>query len=137
MAGIGHITSRRSVHCHCPDLVRIAINRFRGSNRAASVLYIQSLRTSMEEVENHKSLLGFGTIFRLKAVRFLTALTLLFLFAQGLAEIAIPVYSQKTLGAGAAGYGLLMSAFGVGSLLALTLISQFWSRNKQQGLSLA
>jgi len=91
----------------------------------------------MEEVENHKSLLGFGTIFRLKAVRFLTALTLLFLFAQGLAEIAIPVYSQKTLGAGAAGYGLLMSAFGVGSLLALTLISQFWSRNKQQGLSLA
>ena len=102
-----------------------------------SIPHIQSLRTSMEEVENHKSLLGFGTISRLKAVRFLTALTLLFLFAQGLAEIAIPVYSQKTLGAGAAGYGLLMSAFGVGSLLALTLISQFWSRNKQQGLSLA
>ncbi len=89
-----------------------------------SIPHIQSLRTSMEEVENHKSLLGFGTIFRLKAVRFLTALTLLFLFAQGLAEIAIPVYSQKTLGAGAAGYGLLMSAFGVGSLFALTLISQ-------------
>ncbi len=102
-----------------------------------SIPHIQSLRTSMEEVENHKSLLGFGTIFRLKAVRFLTVLTLLFFFAQGLAEIAIPVYSQKTLGAGAAGYGLLMSAFGVGSLLALTLISQFWSRNKQQGLSLA
>ncbi len=90
-----------------------------------------------EEVENRKSLLGFGTIFRMKAVRFLTVLTLLFLFAQGLAEVAIPVYSQRTLGAGAAGYGLLMSAFGVGSLLALMLISQFWSRNKRQGLSLA
>jgi MFS family permease len=102
-----------------------------------SIPHLQSLRTSMEEVENHKSLLGFGTIFRMKAVRFLTVLTLLFLFAQGLAEIAIPVYSQKTLGAGAAGYGLLMSAFGVGSLLALMLISQFWSRNKRQGLSLA
>ena len=39
MAGIGHITSRRPVHSHSPDLVRIAINSFRGSNRAASVLF--------------------------------------------------------------------------------------------------
>jgi glucose-6-phosphate-specific signal transduction histidine kinase len=30
-----------------------------------------------------------------------------------------------------------MSAFGVGSLLALALISQFWSRKKRQGLALA
>src|SRR6266566_10121012 len=102
-----------------------------------SIPQIQSVHTRVKEVENRKSLLGFGTIFSMKAVRFLTVLTLLFLFAQGLAEVAIPVYSQKTLGAGAAGYGLLMSAFGVGSLLALTLISQFWSRNKRQGLSLA
>ena len=77
-----------------------------------------------EQDENHRSLLGFGTIFRMRAVRFLTVLTLLFLFAQGLSEVAIPVYSQNTLGTGAAGYGLLMSAFGVGSLLALALISQ-------------
>jgi MFS family permease len=90
-----------------------------------------------EQDENHRSLLGFGTIFRMRAVRFLTVLTLLFLFAQGLSEVAIPVYSQNTLGTGAAGYGLLMSAFGVGSLLALALISQFWSLNKRQGLSLA
>jgi predicted MFS family arabinose efflux permease len=73
----------------------------------------------------------------MRSVRFLTVLTLLFLFAQGLAEVAIPVYSQKTLGTGAAGYGLLMSANGVGALLALALISQFWSRNKRQGLSFA
>ena len=32
---------------------------------------------------------------------------------------------------------MLMSAFGVGSLLALVLISQFWSRKKRQGLALA
>src|SRR5205085_6172942 len=31
----------------------------------------------------------------------------------------------------------LMSAFGVGSLLSLSLISQFWSRNKRQVFSLA
>ncbi len=104
---------------------------------AISLPQMQVVSSGQEEVENRRSLLGFCTIFRMKALRFLTVLTLLFLFAQGLAEVAIPVYSQKTLGTGAAGYGLLMSAFGVGSLLALTLISQFWSRNKRQGLSLA
>lgn len=46
------------------------------------------------------------------------------------------IIHQKTQGAGAAGYGLLMSVFGVGSLLALTHISQLWSRNKRQGLSI-
>lgn len=93
---------------------------------------MQSVLTGHEEGENRRSLLGFGTIFRMKALRFLTVLTLLFLFAQGLAEVAVPVYSQKTLGTGAVGYGLLMSAFGVGSLISLSLISQFWSRKKQQ-----
>src|SRR5256884_9694639 len=73
----------------------------------------------------------------MKALRFLTVWTLLFLFTQGLAEVAVPVYSQKILGTGAVGYGLLMSAFGVGSLLSLSLISQFWSRNKRQVFSLA
>jgi MFS family permease len=102
-----------------------------------SLPQMQSVLTGREEVENHRSLLGFSTIFRLKALRFLTVLTLLFLFAQGLAEVAVPVYSQKTLGTGAEGYGLLMSAFGVGSLLSLSFISQFWSLKKQQLFSLA
>ena len=93
---------------------------------------MQSVLTGHKAGENRRSLLGFGTIFRMKALRFLTVLTLLFLFAQGLAEVAVPVYSQKTLGTGAVGYGLLMSAFGVGSLISLSLISQFWSRKKQQ-----
>src|SRR5437016_10941973 len=73
----------------------------------------------------------------MKALRFLTVLTLLCLFTQGLAEVAVPVYSQNTLKTGAVGYGLLMSAFGVGSLLSLSLISQFWSRKKRQLFSLA
>src|SRR5438067_4644702 len=104
---------------------------------AISIPQMQGVLIGQEEVENRRSLLGFGTIFRMKALRFLTVLTLLFLFAQGLAEVAVPVYSQKTLGTGAVGYGLLMSAFGVGSLLSLSLISQFWSRKKQQLFSLA
>jgi MFS family permease len=114
---------------------------------AASFLLMGSMAISLPQmhnvlnvqsaVENRRSLLGFGTIFRMKALRFLTVLTLLFLFSQGLAEVAIPVYSQKTLGTGAVGYGLLMSAFGVGSLLSLSLISQFWSRKKRQLFSLA
>ncbi len=102
-----------------------------------SIPQMQGVQTSEDESENRRSLLGFGTIFRMKALRFLTVLTLLFLFAQGLAEVAIPVYSQKTLVTGAVGYGLLMSAFGVGSLLSLSFISQFWTRNKRQVFSLA
>lgn len=102
-----------------------------------SIPRIQQDQARKETGEKCRSLLGFGTILSMKAVRLLTLLTLLFLFAQGLTEVAIPVYSQKALGAGAVGYGLLMSAFGVGSLLALMLIGQFWSRGKQQGRSLA
>lgn len=83
------------------------------------------------------NLLGFGTLFRMKQVLLLSILTLLFLFMQGLTEVAIPVYSQKTLGSGSAGYGLLMTAFSIGSLLALALISQRWTRSRHQGITLA
>ena len=104
---------------------------------AISLPHMQRVLTGQNAVENRRTLLGFGIIFRVKALRFLTILTLLFLFAQGLAEVAVPVYSQKILGTGAVGYGLLMSAFGIGSLLALLLISQFWSRKNLQVFSLA
>src|SRR5215467_4356752 len=104
---------------------------------AVSLPNMRPVLTGRGEVEKRGSLIGFGTIFRMKALRFLTILTLLFLFAQGLAEVAVPVYSQNTLGAGAMGYGLLMSAFGVGSLLSLFLISQFWSRKRRKAFSLA
>lgn len=104
---------------------------------AISLLHMQNVLTRQEEVENRRSLLGFGTIFRMKFLRFLNVLTLLFLFAQVLAEVAVPVYSQSTLKAGAVGFGLLMSAFGIGSLLSLSFISQFWSRKKRQLFSFA
>jgi len=84
-----------------------------------------------------RTLLGFGTIIATPGVLWLTMLTLLFLFAQGLTEVAIPLYSQRMLGAGSAGYGLLMSAFGAGSLLALALLSQRWASRERQGVTLA
>jgi MFS family permease len=83
-----------------------------------------------------RSLLGFGILFRLKPVLVLSMLTLLFLFAQGASEIALPVYSQTTLRAGSVGYGALMIAFSAGSLLALSL-SHFWTRRSRPGFSLA
>jgi len=80
---------------------------------------------------------GFGTIINTRSILWLTVLTLLFLFAQGLAEVAIPLYSLRTLHAGSTGYGLLMSAFGAGSLLALALLSQRWVGRERQGVTLA
>lgn len=88
------------------------------------------------ETRGKKALLGFGTIIKTRAVLWLSLLTLLFLFGQGLTEIAIPLYSQRTLNAGSAGYGLLMSAFSVGSLLALALLSQRRTGSERQGITL-
>ncbi len=90
-----------------------------------------------QRAKRRRELLGFGTLISLRTVLFLSILTLLFLFSQGLMEIAIPVYSRQTLQAGSTGYGLLMSSFGLGSLLALAVVSQFWTRGSKQGLSLA
>lgn len=94
-------------------------------------------REKTGERETPGSWFGFGTIARMKIVLLLSLLTLLFLFVQGMTEVAIPLYSQKTLSAGATGYGLLMSSFGLGSLLSLALLSQFWTRNQHPGRSLA
>lgn len=98
---------------------------------------IQREQIKGDAAAGQSSWLGFGTLLRMKAASLVTGLTLLFLFAQGLAEVAIPIYSQKTLAAGAVGYGLLMSAFGIGSLLALILISHFWSQSNHPGVMLA
>lgn len=91
----------------------------------------------VSRVQGKRAWLGFGAIINTRSVLWLSVLTLLFLFAQGLAEVAIPLYSQRTLGAGSAGYGLLMSAFGAGSLLALALLSQRWVGRERQGITLA
>lgn len=83
------------------------------------------------------NLLGFGTLFHMKTVLLLSLLTLLFLFMQGLTEIALPVYSEKTLGSGSVGYGLLMTANSIGALLSLALVSQRWTRSRRPGMTLA
>ena len=99
---------------------------------------IQSGRRNSAQVNIHaRNLLGFGILFRMKAVLLLTILTLLFLLMQALVEIVMPLYSQKVLGSGSAGYGLLMTAFSIGSLLALAFISRFWMRSRSPGVTLA
>lgn len=90
-----------------------------------------------ESAPERWSLLGFGTLMRMKAVRLLTALTLLLLFVQGLQSVALAVYSQRTLAAGASEYGLLMSAFGGGSVLGLLAINRLLAQHEHPGIMLA
>ncbi len=97
-------------------------------------------RIHQDEAQGNKrfgSFLRFGLLFNMKQVLFLSILTLLFLFVQGLTEVVIPIYSQKTLISGSTGYGLLMTAFSIGSLLSLTFISHFWTRSRRPGITLA
>lgn len=63
--------------------------------------------------------LGFGLLWRSKEVRLLTLLSLVFFFSYGPLESALPLYSDKILHAGAEGYGMLWSAFGVGALIGV------------------
>jgi MFS family permease len=81
--------------------------------------------------------LGFRTLFRLEVVRLLTAFELFLLFIQGLQSVAVSVYSQNILGGGATEYGLLLSAFGVGSVLGLILLQRFFAQNDRPGITLA
>jgi predicted MFS family arabinose efflux permease len=73
--------------------------------------------------------LGFGALFSLRYVPALTLLSLVFFFSYGPLEAALPVYSSQTLHAGADGYGLLWTGFGVGSfagVLTLTKLAHRW-----------
>jgi MFS family permease len=90
-------------------------------------------------VEEHtmakRDWLGFGPLFRIKEVRMLAILALIFFFSYGPLEAALPVYSEKILHAGAMGYGLLWSGFGVGALIGVLLIS-FWTTRFRPGIML-
>jgi MFS family permease len=66
--------------------------------------------------------LGFGPLLRDRGVRAVTLLTVVFFLAYGPLEPALPFYSRDTLGAGAAGYGLLWSALGAGALAGLLTV---------------
>jgi MFS family permease len=77
----------------------------------------------------HNRWLGFGALFSVRYVPALTLLSLVFFFSYGPLEAALPVYSSQTLHAGAEGYGLLWTGFGVGAfagVLTLTRLSHRW-----------
>lgn len=72
-------------------------------------------------------------IWGLKGCLTLIALSCCFNFAYGPLEPALPLYSEQALGGGAAGYGLLWSAFGAGALLGL-LATPRLGRSRRPGL---
>jgi predicted MFS family arabinose efflux permease len=61
-------------------------------------------------------------LLRDPTVRTIFGLTLVYFLAYGPLEPALPLYSRDVLHAGAAGYGLLWSAFGAGALLGLATV---------------
>jgi MFS family permease len=73
--------------------------------------------------------LGFGALFSLRYIPALTLLSLVFFFSYGPLEAALPVYAGQSLHAGADGYGLLWTGFGVGAfvgVLTLPELSRHW-----------
>ena len=106
---------------------------------AASFLVMAALVATLPDLpraararrrEGRGGWLGFGPLFHLKEVRIITLLSLVFFLAYGPLEPALPLYSRETLGAGAAGYGLLWSAFGAGMLMGLLLLTRFVNRGR-------
>ncbi|MGH2442812.1 MAG: MFS transporter [Chloroflexota bacterium] len=83
-----------------------------------------------------KSWFGFRDLMDLKEVRILTLLSLVFFVAYWPLEPALPIYSRNVLQAGASGFGLLWSAFGVGALLGLLLIP-WLSKRPRPGVTFA
>jgi MFS family permease len=81
--------------------------------------------------------LGFKTLFSLRVVWLLTAFELFLLFIQGLQSVAVSIYSKTVLGGGATEYGLLLSAFGLGSVLGLLLMHRFLVQHERPGITLA
>lgn len=94
-------------------------------------------RRKGESTTERGSLLGFGALTRMRVVFLLTMVTLFMLFSQGFQSVTLSVYSQRTLVAGASGYGLLLSAFGLGSLVGLLVSHRFISQLRRPALALA
>lgn len=80
--------------------------------------------------------LGFGLLFTRKDLRTLTLLAAVFFFSYGPLEAALPVYNQVILHAGATGYGLLWTGFGVGAVIG-ALGTHLVARYHRPGLLLA
>jgi MFS family permease len=80
--------------------------------------------------------LGFGALLARKDILALTLLAAVFFFSYGPLEVALPIYNQDALHAGATGYGLLWTGFGVGAVvgaLGTTLVARY----RRPGLLLA
>lgn len=103
---------------------------------AYSLPNVETVRTERSPSERG-SWLGFRTLFSLNAVRLLTTFELFLLFIQGLQSVAVSVYSKTVLGGGATEYGLLLSAFGMGSVLGLILMHRFLVHCNRPGIILA
>jgi MFS family permease len=77
---------------------------------------------------------GFDLLIRRKEIRLLTGLSVIFFFSYGPLEAALPLYSDRTLHAGAEGYGLLWTGFGVGALTG-TFLTGFVAARFRAGIS--
>jgi len=82
----------------------------------------------------HKWLGSFELIFRSKEIRLLTSLSVIFFFSYGPLEAALPLYSDRILHAGAQGYGLLWTGFGVGALIG-ALLTGFVAARARPGVT--
>ena len=75
-------------------------------------------------MENHGTAgwLGFRPLISDPALRALLALSIVYYFAYGPLEPALAVFVRDRLGSGAAGFGLLWTAFGIGAMAGLLLV---------------
>lgn len=83
-------------------------------------------RSSVEALRETFS--GFTLLWRTKAVGFLVLLAVTVLLLEGVREVLFPVFARGALGSGAAGYGMLVSALGLGSLLGLAVLGALTRR---------
>ncbi|MBM7790357.1 MFS transporter [Tenggerimyces flavus] len=65
---------------------------------------------------------GFQLIWRTPAVRALYLLSVVYFFAYGPLEPALPLFAQDVLAVGPAGYGALTSAIGAGAMVGLLFV---------------
>lgn len=79
---------------------------------------------------------GFALLVEMRAVGLLTLGSLVVLFLEGVREVLIPVYGREVLGAGASGYGAMISTIAAGSLLGLLILAPL-ARKVAPGVALA
>jgi predicted MFS family arabinose efflux permease len=72
--------------------------------------------------------LGLGLLFRFPAVLVLSVCSFGMLLGDGIATVLYPVFSRSFLHAGATGYGILVSAAGVGALLGVVAVTRLVGR---------